>query len=278
MTAPQPTSNYTEYRAAVAEAIVQSPQEWTFKSDPRYQRILEHVTPEQGAEFLALVEEEFPDLCHDVLFIEMVKVTIGLNDQYGSPVRAPSFNGRVECSPSNFRYLYHALRIWQHLEQLGLVDVHFVEVGGGYGGLALYLFALKGFFAPSLGTYTIIDLPEVAKLQAQYIRAHGWRGVRAVNGLDPAAIDHALWDTTKDTRYFVSCYAFSEFDAETRAWYEHRVARRCQHGFLLWNLSHSLAGRAEKSLGGALYPFVDAPLETEPERPTTSPGNLVVRF
>lgn len=279
MTAPpEPTTNYTAYRAACAEAASQAPAEWTFKSDPRYRHILEHVTAAQAVEFGNLAAETCADSTTLWAAIEpLFHKVCATNDQVGCPVveRIPGLD--LSCSPSNLRYLCHAVMIWRHLERLGLKAVHIVELGGGYGGLALYLARLSRFFWPRLASHTSIDLPEVAALQVRYARVMGIR-LRAVSGLDAESVDLAFHPDDGIPRYFISCYAFSEFDAETRAWYEHRVACRCAHGFLVWNFAQPLLGVAEKPLGGPLYPFVDAPLTVEPERPSTGPGNVVVRF
>lgn len=277
MMPPEPTNNFTDYRAAVAEALTQSPREWTFKGDPRYRRILEHVTPEQGAEFYALIEAEFPGLFDDLQTRRLIESMVYLSDTHGMAELAPLPPHGYLGSPSNYRYLYHALLILRHAESLGLKQYHIVEVGGGYGGLAYFINRFVNRFASWPSSHTVIDLPEVAALQAKYAAALDFP-LHTVNGLDAEAIDTALLPDDGPPRYFVSIYAFSEFDAETRAWYEERVARRCAHGFLVWNFYQPLEGVAEKRLGGPLYPFVDAPLETEPERPNTGPGNLMVRF
>jgi hypothetical protein len=276
-TAPAPTSNFDAYRAACAEAAAQPPSAWAFKSDPRYTRILEHVTPEQGGAFLSRVRDDFPadwDTVHAVL-----PRLVARNDALGRPTVAPFPEVGLTCSPSNFRYLYHALRVLRHLDRLGLHRVGIFELGGGYGGLALYVFGLAAGTGLHSLAYTTVDVPEAAALQAVYAREADLP-VWSVNGLDPAALEAALHAGDGDAvpRYLISAYAFSEFDAETRAWYEHRLVRRCPHGFLVWNFPVPLVGEAEKPLGGPVYPFVDAPLTTEPERPRTGPGNLVVTY
>ncbi len=273
--APAPTRNFAAYRAACAEAAAQPPAAWTFKADPRYTRILEHVTPAQGEAFLDLVRAGFPAVWDRVR--REFAALAGENDDLGRPVRARFPDLGTDCSPSNLRYLYHALRVLRHAQALGLADLRVVELGGGYGGLALYVSRLAPLFGVAVGDYVIVDVPEAGALQAAYARALALP-LRTADGLSAAALEGAFRPDDGAPRFLVSNYAFSEFDAETRAWYEARLVRKCTHGFLVWNFATPLVGVAEKPLGGPLYPFTDAPLTTEPERPETGPGNLVVTF
>jgi hypothetical protein len=257
---PAPMPAYTAYRAACAEAAQQAPREWTFKSDPRYTAILEHVTREQGEGYLQVLQEEFPALWPRARAV--LERLAPLNDGLGKPKLADFPSIQLVCSPTNLRYLYHALRVWQHAEDLGLRDVAFVELGGGYGGLALYVRALQPFFTPRLLRYTLVDLPEACALQNAYLQCVQVAAHSVPMGvLHPRGYDY-------EPRFVISCYAFSEFDPETRRWYEERLFPHCQHGIMIWN--------GEAANGPPLYPFVDAPLTVEPERPLTGPGNKVV--
>lgn len=275
MTAPAPTANFAAYRAACAEAAAQPPAAWRFKTDPRYTPILEHVTPEQAAAFLERAAAEFPEVW-DRVRAEAVRLAAA-NDGLGRPERARFPALGAACSPSNLRYLYHALRVLGHARALGLTELRVVELGGGYGGLALYVLRLAPLLGVAVGDYAIVDVPEAVALQAAYARALDLP-LRVIDGLDGDALAGATGPDDGERRYLISAYAFSEFDAETRAWYEARLVRKCAHGFLVWNFCVPLLDVAEKPLGGPPYPFVDAPLTVEPERPLTGRDNLVVTF
>jgi hypothetical protein len=266
MIAPVPTNNYEAYRMACAEAAAQPPADWAFKRDPRYRRILEHVPPEHGEAYLAQIAEEFPNVWAN--HRPLLRQTARLNDRWGRPLvsRFPALSDDTECSPTTLRYLYQALRVWRHAEGLGLPYLRVVELGGGYGGMALCVYRLAPLFHPRLAPYTVVDVPEAGALQRAYARCVDFPLRTAA---DPES---------GHSRFFVSVYAFSEFDADTRAWYEPRLVRRCAHGFVVWNFPAPVVGVAEKPLGGPLYPFVDAPLTTEPERPSIEPGHLVVTW
>lgn len=273
---PVPTSNYTGYRDAVREALEVPPEAWAFKADARYRIVLEHDSEVWAAGFYAVAAETCTNAKRWDALLALLPKMVAENDRYGAPLVKPCPPLVFVCSPTNFRYFCHATLILHHLERLRLPAVHLVEIGGGYGGLALYLHRMAPLFPTVLRSHTSIDLPEVAELQARYAAAVG-TPLRAINGLDEQALAGVFLPDDPYPRYCISAFAFSEFDAETRAWYEHRVTRRCPHGFIIWNFHTPLEG-FDKVLGGPLYPFVDAPLEVEPERPTTGLGNLVVKW
>jgi len=275
VTVPTPTINYADYRALLRRVATQQPEEWTFKSDPLYTRILEHVTPAQGRLFLEQVQGEYAPLWPTIA--GLLPDLVYTNDRYGRPEtgRFPVLG--LVCSPSNMRYLSQALRLLSHAVQMGMTRLHIVELGGGYGGLALYTHRLVHLFPTlTIHAYTIVDLPEAARVQNKMAAALGVPMV-AVNGLDALALSWCL-ERSRAPRFFVSAYAFSEFDAETRAWYEQRVARTCEHGFVIWNFRKGVHGFGPV-LGGDVYQFVDAPLWVEPDRPDMyEEGILLVRF
>jgi hypothetical protein len=275
VTAPPPTGNYRDYREACAEWAARPPAEWAFKRDARYQRILEHVTGPQAHEFLAVAQEAAGNRWPAVL--AALPELVDANDGLGAPQREQFDEAGVVCSPSNLRYLCHAVLLLTHLARLGLARVRVYELGPGYGGLALYVHRLAPAFGPKVQSYALVDLPEPGALQAAYCRALGLP-VRVVDGTDADALTACLGPDRGAPRVLVSNYAFSEFDADTRAWYEARLVRKCAHGMMVWNFAEPLHGHAEKPLGGPLYPFTDATLTVEPERPCTGPGNVVVTW
>ena len=268
--APVPTSNYDEYRQVLREACEQSPEEWSFKSDMRYMRVLECVTQNQGIRFIEQIQLEYPK--HWATILEMLPDLVNTNDRYGKPAGQFFHLLGFSCSPSNFRYLSQALRLWTYATSCVLKAMHVVELGGGYGGLAFYVYRLAHLFPVRLDRYTMIDLPESAEIAAR-ISSMLDVPLHAVDGLDEQAIERAL-EASDAPRMFFSAYAFSEFDGDTRGWYEHRVARKCSHGIVLWNFLNREVDLAEKPLGGPVYQFVDQPLRIERDRPAMYPEGI----
>lgn len=269
MTAPEPTSNYWAYRQAVQRAIQQTPDQWTFKSDPGYREVLEHVTEEQGIAFREWVEDAMPGMnwVHVIRLAER-------NDSVGAPVRPLTFNDRLgSFSPSNWRYLCHAVKVWQHIDSLGVDEVDVIELGGGYGGLALYVRGLAREFKTSVRTYIIVDLPEVAALQQKVADALNVDLV-AFDGLDSDVLK-AIRPGPKPT-VLVSSYAFSEFDQDTRNWYAERLVRYCDHGLMIWNFPEPILGADGRWYGGPVYPFISQPLTVTDDQPPLYPGHQMV--
>lgn len=254
---------YQQYRDVLARDARLPPSEWTFKSDPAYRAILEHVSPEQGEQYLDLVEQEFPKEWH--YFRGLYIHTARENDALGQPVRAMFGRLGIECSPTNLRYLWHALLFWQHIQALGIKTVDVVEIGGGYGGLALWIRRLASSQQAILRSYSIVDVPEAGAIQSVFCREVAIP-VKVVDGTDEKAVfDQMNAYDDASCPYLISMYAFSEFSPEVRSFYEDEVLDDCEHGTLLWNMI-------------PLYQFVAAPLTCEAERPLTGPGNLLVRF
>lgn len=257
---------YDGYRAVLAEHRDQPPAAWTFKGDPRYRRILEHVDPEHGDAYLALIRAT-PGW--NVIRERVLMRTAQANDRLGGPIRAPSSLG-IDCSPTNLRYAWQAVLLEAHLARLRLWAADVIELGAGYGGLALYLDRLlpRGL----IRSHTLVDVPEAAAIQAAFCRQHRLspRRVRMADGTNGESLAGVLAATSPARRALVSCYAFSEFGPAMRDWYAARLLRHCPHGFMVWN------GKAVT--GTVPYAFTDAPLTVEDERPLTAPGNKVLTW
>lgn len=226
-------SVYDAYRSVLATDLLNSPAEWTFKSNPVYQQILEHVSPQQGHEYLRQA------MAHPSFRMQKACEVALENDRYGKPERFDFDEVGITCSPTNWRYLWHALSILDYEPQ------NIVEIGGGYGGLMLWLQRLS---RKPLG-YQIYDLSEAKAVQRMYADLHGL----------------TLSTELPYPRFLVSAYGFSEFDEPTRRWYEQHVIPKCDHGWLLWNIN-------------PLYPFTERQVTVEDEQPQTGADNKVVVF
>lgn len=236
---------YDGYREVLRAEVGRNPEEWTFKSNPVYQQILEHVSYDQGLAYLAQATQH---LRWGARLRMLIAETALENDRLGQPVRREFDALGISCSPTNMRYLWHALSIWDHVEQFEIKLPQFVEIGGGYGGLALWLHRL----APMpIGSFTSVDLPEATAIQDACAREWG--------------LSFSTASAMVPGDFLISAYAFSEFSPDLRAWYEQQVVRHCPHGWLAWNMI-------------PVYPFTDKPLYIEDEQPLTGAGNKIVRF
>ena len=105
-----------------------------FKSNEKYNSILEHVSIEQGIEYLNLIKIEF-----EYITYENIIGFVNINDKYGFPSKynfeyTPNHE-MIHASPTSLRYIYHSLIILNHFKKTNLTSI--VEIGCGYGGLFL---------------------------------------------------------------------------------------------------------------------------------------------
>lgn len=242
-------SIYEYYKQCIVENLSLNQEDMFFKSDPRYNYVLEHVDFAQGYQYKLLVQEEFAEL-----FDQNKDMMIDLclqNDKIGKPNKH-YFKDFCECSPTNLRYLYQSMLALDYIKTLDIDELNIVEIGGGYGGLCFFMYNLANLFDLKIGSYVIYDLSEAQDLQYRYLYSHG------IN------IDSVQ---TKENCFLISNYAFSELPEYVRSNYENYIIQPyCSNGFLAWN-------------GCELYEFVkDKKIEHVPERPSTHPNNKYVYF
>lgn len=243
---------------------------WSFKSDPGYREVLEHVSEAQGESFLRWSRARLPELSWS-----MITRLASRNDSLGKPTT--NADHELRYSPSHWRYLCHAIKVWQHIDSLNLGRVDIIELGGGYGGLALWIDGLRDLFSTQLRDYTIVDLPDVAVLQSQFAEILGVPLMTA-NGLDAADLAWAVDHCYAVPKVLVSCYAFSEFDQETRDWYADRLVKYCAHGLMVWNFPEPVLGADGRWYGGPVYPFTDHELTVTDDEPALYAGHKLVRW
>lgn len=253
---------YYEYRRVLAEQIKLPAAKWTFKSDPYYRQILEHVNRDQGEQYIDCIRRDFP-----VEWEKFKGIFLGViadNDNLGAPEKFRFEELGIECSPTSLRYLQHALLTWQQIILSGITYVHVIEIGGGYGGLALFMSRLAAIYKCILRSYTIVDIPEAGEMQAAYTHALAVP-VRIVDGEDDTAIARMIEATARNDRFLVSAYGYSEFSEPIRDHYKDAIVAHCPHGLLVWNS----------------FPFKDftpVRVTVQDERPLTGMHNLLVTF
>lgn len=256
--------NYSSYEVAAAAAAADPNLLAHFKRDERYTAILEHVSEEQGRQYLDLILA-IPE-GHGPTFVD-IRLFCASNDKIGDPVRheydMKEGGGILYASPTSLRYVYHAHLILSHCKKLGLESPKFVEIGGGYGGLAAAILFFAQRYGIRLGAlYRILDLPGPLALQRAYLK-EGWRE-DCCSFLDASTYGEGIQE---NGLFLISNYCFSEIDPEHRALYKKILFPKVAHGFLAWNW----------------IPFEPTTLPfkgvvTESETPLTGPGNLYVRF
>ena len=234
---------YKEYQAVVNHQLTLSPESWNFKSNPTYRNILEHVSKGQALDYLDLSSKR-------VDLKDFIKL-FNKNDLYGRPIKEGLGSEIGSASPTNARYLYHSLLIKDHYEKFETKNI--VEIGGGYGGLCLFLKSMVEC------SYHIFDLPEVMKLQKEYLKVHK---------LDSKFLD--FHSELPNEFYLISNYCYSEIrDKDIRRKYMD-VIDRAAGGFMLWN------GDAMKNDVSIDETFRDKKIEAHVEKPLTGKENLEI--
>lgn len=230
---------YSDYLSAVSTV---TSKDSPFKSDPQYIGVLEHVSPEFGREYYALLQREY------AMSPETIAGFCRINDSFGHP-RTYTIDDLPEpVSPTSLRYLYHAARILRYAKGAKT----FVEVGGGYGGLYL---AMTYLSPVPIESYHLVDLDPVLRLQKLVLATY------------TNVVYHSASTFGKDVPdgcFFISNYCFSEIAKDLRDAYAETLIRRCSLGFLAWNTIPP-------------YSF-GRPIMIEVERPLTFAGNYYVYF
>lgn len=200
-------SDGTSYVDACREAA-SGPLFDTFRRDSRYKVILEHTTPEEGAELAAIAASRFPDYPWDAF---------RRNDDVGGAEPAdcgPA--GRM--SPSTARYVKILADIETIFGSLDGLDIG--EIGAGYGGQARVISAR---FSPL--SYAIWDLEPAAALASRYLGSFGIR----------VAVHSDIETPPRPLGLVISNYALSEVRRSLQERYLRNVVGSASRGFMFWN-------------------------------------------
>jgi hypothetical protein len=186
----------------------------TFKSNPAYRHVLEHVSFEEGVQYLNEIKIEYLDK------LEEIKE----NDLYGSPVRY-DYNNIGEISPTTIRYIKNTSDI---ITKFGNNFNSIVEIGGGYGGLCKVMKSFVDF-----DSYLLIDLEECNLLSRKYVSkfnlpAHAYRSEEV--------------EVQEDFDIFISNYALSECTREIQLGYIEKFLKKSKKFYIMHNNFHAEDG------------------------------------
>lgn len=244
---------YAPY-ADYVRSIVSTRDISTFKSNPKYTYMLEHVLPSSGKEYYTILRNDYS------LSDETISSFCTKNDAIGSPIRCMIGSLPHPVSPTSLRYLVHASTILDHLVSHTNDTRDIVELGCGYGGLALALDFVSTLRSIPISSYTCVDLDAPLALQKLYLQ----------NFTLSFPIDFHSASTygagiTKQNMFFVSMYCFSEIETEHQIGYIRRLLPKVSHGVMLWNMI-------------PVFDFGKTITCIDTERPLTAVGNKIVLF
>jgi putative sugar O-methyltransferase len=211
---------YSEYSDFLKTIKSDSQAFLHFKRDKSFMAILEHVSQQSGTEYKHLIENEFSDDVANYLDI------VTLNDSIGDPVKH-SYAG-VEMSPTNLRYIYQSLLILDKCKRWfpSKKNVKIIEIGGGYGGLSLFI---QKMFKDYVIEYTIVDLPDPKALQEKFLSSVGLQKTRTVSCFDINQLANEKFDLV------ISNYCISEISVQNKNEYFEKIIKNCDKKFFAWN-------------------------------------------
>jgi len=217
--------NYKNHLELIKKNLKLNKYKWYFKSHKYYTEVLENIGTYYGELYIKEIIHKFKNL-----FITHKKLLIKLcnkNDIYGSP-RKKEFKNFITTSPTNLRYILFSLLILTFINNNKLNNLDIIEIGGGYGGLAFFLYNLAPIFKIKLNSYTIFDLPDVSKLQKQYLKALNLKKNMYYYQLNN-------FKNLKTNSFLISTYAFTELPLSIRTEYKNKIFKYISYGYIVWN-------------------------------------------
>ena len=201
------------YERTVAGILANQHAFDNFKRDPDYRVVLEHVTAEQGRDYLAIIRKRNDGL------LEKAMKTVLLSDSTGNPVKCRYDEIEMPLSPTTLRYLKVASDLCGLFgNNLGRT----AEIGCGYGGQAYVNDQLL-----DVEHATLFDLPVVNRLIEQYLN------MKLLNGAYRATVINQA--EPNDYDLVISNYAFAELPASLQSKYIEKVLGRSKKGYLTMN-------------------------------------------
>ena len=183
-----------------------------FKSHPAYRHVLEHVSYEEGQQYLDEIKIDYKDKLDE----------IKENDALGTPVTC-TYDGVGTISPTTVRYLKNTSDI---VTKFGTSFNSIVEIGGGYGGLCKVLSSFVDF-----EQYLLLDLEECNMLSRKYL-----------SHFDLPTMSYQAEEIVElEDRFdlLISNYALSECNRETQMMYIERFVKNSDKFYLMHNNFHA---------------------------------------
>ena len=213
------SSSHYKYLDVVQSAITDPEVYKTFRSNPGYKDILEHVGDDLANKYYKnisneLSHKEILDYCRAIKNIGNPRLIL---------IKGDSFN------PTSLRYLNVALDIKSKFPNSSFDNI--IEIGPGYGGQAIIL---DKFF--KIKNYNFIDLPEVNLLIEKFVNSH------SIN----FQAKFATIDSLEDYKSFdlvVSNYAFSELPKKIQLIAVSKIINKSAKGYMIVNNFHKISFR-----------------------------------
>lgn len=212
---PGPTATSLSNNQSYPEACVQAANDCrafnNFRRNPAYNQILEHVTQQQGAEYLRLLSRNPEILAAMDRFRR--------NDDYGNPITF-EYPGCGTVSPTTLRYVKVLAEMQSLFGTLDSFDI--CEIGVGYGGQCR---VINEYFDPR--TYCLVDIRPALALAQRFLDNYILHSVvtyKTANELHQREYD-----------LVVSNYAFTELPRPLQDVYLRKAILDSKRGYITYN-------------------------------------------
>lgn len=182
-----------------------------FRRNTIYNKILEHVSEEQGREYLDLILKDAD------IFNQIDKFKE--NDKYGNP-RMYEYPSIGFISPTTLRYIKVITDLKYYFKTLDNLSIS--EIGVGYGGQCRII---NAYFKPT--TYCLVDLKPALMLAQRFLDnyiIHSTLTYKTMNELE--RMDYDL---------VISNYAFSELPRSLQDVYLDKIILHAKKGYITYN-------------------------------------------
>jgi putative sugar O-methyltransferase len=182
-----------------------------FRRNSIYNQILEHVSEEQGQEYLDLISKD-PDVLNT---IDRFKS----NDDYGNP-RMYEYPPIGMISATTLRYIKVLVDLKINFETLD--NLNLCEIGVGYGGQCRII---NAYFKPA--TYCLVDIQPALALAQRFLDNYTLHSILTYKTMNELGLG--------DYDLVISNYAFTELPRTVQDVYLSKVILRSRRGYINYN-------------------------------------------
>lgn len=238
---------------AYPDACIQAANDYrafnNFRRNPLYNQILEHVTQEQGAEYLRFISRD-PNI---LAAMERFKT----NDAYGNPITF-EYPGHGAVSPTTLRYVKVLADLKSLFATLEGLDI--CEIGVGYGGQCR---VIDDYFKPS--TYCLVDIQPALALAQRFLDNYILQSVISYKTANELQL--------REYELVISNYAFTELPRSLQDAYLRKAILNSRRGYITYNEITPPEFRSYKA--DELVAMIPG-ARILPEHPLTHPKNCVI--